>query len=83
MSGPYFFGVGNGKVSDTRAKALDRIAKRHDPHGFFTAANMPEGPRYWFPIPNCGAPFDRQTSAAILDDAKAAGLWPINGEGRS
>lgn len=71
----YHFGVGHGKVSKAQAQQLNRIARKYDAN--FVAADMPEGPRYWFTTDNYGAPFDGATARAVLADAEAAGLWPV------
>jgi hypothetical protein len=73
----YNFGYGSHKIRPTTARVLDRIARKHaGARAGFVTANMPEGPRFWFVIPNRGEPFDRDTAAAILAEATQAGFWP-------
>lgn len=73
----HHFGSGRGKVSSAKAKKINRIARKHGYH--FVAADMPEGPRFWFSGPNYGAPFDRAAETAIWDDLKRAGLADEDG----
>ena len=71
------FGCGRGQVPKRVAAKLHRIAKKHGGH--FVDVDMPTGSQYWFSIPNCGAPFDKNTADEILGEARAAGIWPVGG----
>lgn len=71
--GEYHFGTGNGKITDSAFKRLDRIARKHG--ATFTRVTLPgDGPRYWFSCPNLGHPFDGATARAVLDAVDAAGI---------
>ena len=63
----YFFGLGNGKVSDREAK---RIQKAIDSTGrsaaFIRYDDPAEGPRYWFSAANRGVPFDGQLGSEVM-----------------
>lgn len=75
MSGPFFFGLGRGRVDATTRALIDRVAARHG--ATFVNANLPgEGWRFWFELPNRGAPFDRATARAVLDDLEREGIRP-------
>jgi hypothetical protein len=71
----YFFGLGRGRVSDDRIKALDEIGAEYG--AVFCNPSLPgDGPRYWFAGPNQGHPFDQAMAKAVIGAAEAAGLWP-------
>ena len=60
----FFFGAGNGRVSQREGKRCDKIAQKHG--ASFVWVAMPEGHRFWFASPNRGNPFDRDTAAAVM-----------------
>ena len=68
----YHFSTGRGKVSGRLAKRADAVARKHG--AYFVAADLPEGPRYWFSGPNLGHPFDAAMARAVREDLAAAGL---------
>lgn len=75
----YSFGYGKGKVTKRREQALNRIARKHsDGLGFFHAIALPDGPCYWFSIPNQGWLLDQPKAEAIIAEAESKGLWPIS-----
>lgn len=70
----YHFGLGRGRVDETIARKIDRVAQRHG--ATFVWGGIPgEGPRFWFACPNQGEPFDRATRDAVIEELVNAGLW--------
>jgi len=72
MSEHYFL-LGNGRVPDHVAEAVDAVAARHDAH-LCRHDDPATGWRYWLACDNRGAPFDGRTARAVVDDLDAAGL---------
>lgn len=68
----HFFGTGRGKISNKLYRQIEQIANEHGAD--FTAADMPEGPRYWFACRNLGEPFDSRTAREVMGAIAAAGI---------
>lgn len=72
--GEHFFGLGRGKVSERKAKAVERIVRRHGAtFTRYVGPGDPE-PRFWFACENRGEPFDSQAEREVLDAVAAAGI---------
>lgn len=67
--GPYFFGVGNGHLSQRAAI----IARRHGAE--LTNYTEPNGKkRHWFETQNLGEPFNSATARAVMTDLYTTGI---------
>jgi len=76
MASEYMWGCGWGRVSATKEKRLDRIARKIGGRecGFVCCEPTPGRPQFWFFGPNRGEPFDRQLAIAVQSAAETAGI---------
>lgn len=68
----HHFCVRNGRVDEETAAKARTIAEQYD--GDFVTAEMPEGPRFWFEIPDTGEPFTRAKREEIYQLVREAEL---------
>ena len=72
MSGPYFFGLHDGKLSRREVERRDRIARRQGAYGY---VQVRRDGRWvgWFEAPNLGHPIDRDLAARVLREVEREG----------
>jgi len=68
MSGPYFFGLHEGKLSAREVRRRTQIAKRHGAYRYVQIERAGrDGSWYgWFETANLGAPWDQRVASAVL-----------------